>query len=191
MRTRTVLLLFALAVTGAISFRPAKNTPPPDLRDAPADLTDIKAADVKAGGDGNIPSPAAPVNDFRINEGRNAYARITVDEQIPAKIAEAVKASLNALAGKITVLSPEISIEFIYHRYNPNVPMVMLISPFGKKAIFLYEAKQLRYEWAPALKKPFLFLGKNVHADTMNIREQVDAVLDCAAFLNEKIIGNK
>jgi hypothetical protein len=193
MRTKMALLIFVMTAAGIFTLACTKNTPPPDLRDALADFTDIRASDIKTGSGADIPMPAPAARRKSASKKEEAatYALISVDEQIPAKTADGIKTALNAAAKKINALNPGISITFSYNHYIPINPQVVFFSPVSRRIIYLHEAKELRYEWAPALKKPTLFLGRKAHPDTMNIREQVEAVLDCAAFLSDIMSENK
>lgn len=185
MKTKMVVVALITVTAGVFSITHMKKAPPSDLRDAVADFTDIKVSDIKAGSSSDIPMPAPTTNPASASEkeGAAAYAKISVDERIPAGTSDIVKATLIGAAEKITALSPDISIMFMYHLHNPNNPQISFLAPNARRVIFLHEAKQLRYEWAPAQKKPLLFFGQKAHPDTMDIREQVEAVLDCAAFL--------
>ncbi len=193
MKTRMALLTFAMAAAGVFVLTRTKNVPPYDLRDAVTDFTDIKVSEIKAGSSADIPMPAPATlhKDASKKKEENAYVRISVDERIPAAIADAIKISLITNAEKLENLSPDIHILFMDNFDIPNNPRVCFLSPNPARIIYLHEAKQLRYEWAPVLKKPSLFLGKKAHPYTMNIREQVEAVLDCAAFLTNKLSKNK
>lgn len=187
----TAVAVIAVGGFYIYGLRTAPRHAPADLRDAPSDLTDMRAADIQAGYGTDIPVPEpvpAPVPDGA-SPGREAaaHALVIVDENIPAETGAEIKAALTASAGKILALNPAVSIEFIHNRNLPGNPLVSFLSPVSRRVVYLHEAKQLRYEWAPALKKPALFLGQKAHPDSMNIREQVGAVLDCAALLTEKM----
>ncbi|MFA6435430.1 MAG: hypothetical protein WCW52_12125 [Elusimicrobiales bacterium] len=156
-------------MTGA-AFAVGSNSPVADLKGLAAAKVDINSPE---------PRPAAVTR-------ADITARITVSEEISTEVKELIKKALLDNRARILKLDPSISIAFDEH-YNPRNPMVNLRSQIGAAAFYLHQAKEIRYATAPLKMKPALFFGTSTDPDTMDIYNQVEAVITAAEFVTLKI----
>ena len=195
MKLEVAALILTATTAGVFTFAHTNKTRPPELRDAVADdLNDVKLSDIKSQSKVRIPTPepvVVPERTSSVNAKPLEYANVMVSKEISVKIGDAIIAALTAAKKRMSDLNPDISIKFEHNHFIENNPQVVFSAPIYRRVFFLHEAKEVRYEMAAPLQKAALFWGKKAHPDTMNIQEQVDAVIDCAEFVTKKISAEK